>query len=355
MLTRKTLLILFFFFTAFHLRAQSFEIRTVNEGFGTIGVQVRETSDVPVTSTDFITDIVFGIKWKSRYNVDLTAIPPGNRYNITKSGVRTVKDSFNFQAFYANNTPYQLPEDWTQNTWIEILSISNTLNSTDTGSFEICETNFDITTNPNIGINLTDYTPLVNGEANGVVLPVNLLSFTVAPVNNAIQLSWITASEINSKGFEMQRSADNGVNYTAIGFVNSKNSNSTRTNYDFTDNKAVGGMRYYYRLRQVDINGNVRFSDIKDAMLNRGSNALLKLSPNPAKSMIALLFPNDCATKPVSIKITDEKGSVVDTWKEIMQANKTLTYSISVLTSGQYFLVVEDENNLFYQATFQKL
>lgn len=353
MLTRKVFTALFAFFVALAAQAQTFEIRTVDKGFGTIGVQVRETSDVPVTTSDFITDIVFGIKWKSSYNVDLASVLT-TKYNIKKSGIRTQQDSFYFQAFYADNTPYQLAENWDQNTWIEVLSVANTLTGIDTGTFKICEAGFNETTNPNIGINLTDYTPVINGSATGVVLPVNLLSFTATPVNNTIRLNWSTTSEINNKGFDIQRSEGNAANYATIGFVNSK-SNYQRNNYDFTDGKAIGGTRYYYRLRQVDINGNSRFSDTKDAMLDKSRNALIQLSPNPAKEIINLLFANDCATKPVSIKITDNKGIVVNTWKETMQANKKVLYTVSSLAAGQYFLVVEEEGSVIYKTAFQKM
>ena len=206
MLTKKLFVACFCLFVTSILCAQSFEIRTVNKGFGIVAVQVRETSDVPVTRSNFVTDMVFSIRWDTAYHVDLTADLTSN-YNIKKSGTRAQQDRFYFQAFYADNTPYQLFEDWNQNEWIEVMSVPNTLTGIDTGTFRICEVNFNPTTNPNIGIDLTDFTPVINGEANSVVLPVNLVNFTAASVNNTIRLNWTTTSEINSKGFDVQSRA----------------------------------------------------------------------------------------------------------------------------------------------------
>lgn len=82
----------------------------------------------------------------------------------------------------------------------------------------------------------------VGGQSN-LSLPVTLLSFSGYKDGSRNQLSWITASELNNRGFEVQRSTD-GVNYTAIGFLNSLanggNSND-QLSYRFTDNTPAGG------------------------------------------------------------------------------------------------------------------
>src|SRR5947209_8532372 len=86
-------------------RAQTYEIRAGNKGGGTVGVEMRATSGVQPGVSNYVTDIVFGIRWLSGYNVDLlNTITTG--YNIIKSDTRKTKGGYYFQAFSAANTPF---------------------------------------------------------------------------------------------------------------------------------------------------------------------------------------------------------------------------------------------------------
>jgi len=102
----------------------------------------------------------------------------------------------------------------------------------------------------------------VGGQSN-LSLPVTLLSFSGYKDGSRNQLSWTTGTEINNRGFDVQRSAD-GINYTSIGFVNSLatggNSND-QLSYRFTDNTPAG-VKQYYRLRQEDLDGRSKLSNI---------------------------------------------------------------------------------------------
>jgi hypothetical protein len=96
------------------------------------------------------------------------------------------------------------------------------------------------------------------------VLPVTVLAFSGQRAGQNNLLRWITTTEQNNRGFEIQRSADGGT-YEVIGFVNSLaiNGNSlAQLSYNFTD-PAAGGPRYYYRLRQIDIDGRGKMSSIQ--------------------------------------------------------------------------------------------
>jgi len=84
-------------------------------------------------------------------------------------------------------------------------------------------------------------------------LPVNFTSFNAIINNNQTNLTWSTASEINNKGFEIERSID-GVNFETIGFVKG-NSNSNRINkYSFID---ANHSSAFYRLKQIDLMVNL--------------------------------------------------------------------------------------------------
>lgn len=149
---------------------QSFEIRTTDGDEGYLHVQMRETSGTgtPQTSNQ-LTDIVFQVKWlQSLGNVDLGSVICTN-YEITKSGTRSTQTTFYYQEFYANNTPFAFPENWTQNTWYTIATLEVGTGS-GSGTFQIGANDF-VGTGVNIGVDLNDYTPVVNGEATNYSYP----------------------------------------------------------------------------------------------------------------------------------------------------------------------------------------
>jgi hypothetical protein len=220
---KSKLLFLFFFLCTFCsvAQTQTFEIRAVNKGNGYVGVEMRDTSGTPPTTARFLTDLVFGIKWDKNYNVDLVNTITSS-YRIVKSDIRKEKNGFYYQAFAADNTPFNFPAAWTKNEWVEIMSVRNTMTGSGTGTFAITELGFDITTDPNLGIDLVDYTPVVTASAENVLLPVRLLKFTANPVNNMVQLKWATENEQNNKGFAVERSEAEATNFQKIGWVDSQ-------------------------------------------------------------------------------------------------------------------------------------
>ena len=90
-------------------------------------------------------------------------------------------------------------------------------------------------------------------------IPVEFVSFTADLNDNVVELKWITATEINNHGFEIQRSTND--EFVTIGFVEGHGTTTENNNYSFTDaNVDVG--KYSYRLKQVDFNGSFEYSDV---------------------------------------------------------------------------------------------
>ena len=344
-------LLFFMFANAAHAQ-QAYEIRAVNNGGSTIGVQLRITSGVPPTTAQNITDIVFGLKWLSSYNVDLMPSVTTS-FNIVKSDTRRLKGNYHFQAFSAANTPFLLPSNWTLNTWVEIMAITNTMNSSGTGTFEICEPAFDITTDPNLGIDLVDYTPAINGSAAGVVLPLQLSQFEAGPLQNFIKLSWTTLNENNNSGFEIQRSAKEADRFDSIGWITGKGNSSSTNDYIFIDKNVIPGIEYYYKLKQIDYDNKYKYSEIKKAMLELENNGI-RIMPNPAAKMLQVFFDNAAERGTVILKVVDAKGSVMLSRSHNMDTNVSANLNVSVLARGQYILTIEKNNSLIYAKAFQK-
>lgn len=89
-------------------------------------------------------------------------------------------------------------------------------------------------------------------------LPVRFTSFTATKVKQQIQLTWQTATEINNKGFEIQRSS-NGASWENLGFVAGAGTTTAHQQYQFTDVAPLAG-KNYYRLVQYDIDLQTSFS-----------------------------------------------------------------------------------------------
>ncbi|MBF9222893.1 T9SS type A sorting domain-containing protein [Hymenobacter ruricola] len=129
----------------------------------------------------------------------------------------------------------------------------------------------------------------INGTTAAVLpLPVALVSFTAECRGTDVALSWRTASEKNSRGFEVQRAAD-GQKFTALSFVEGLGTSATGGSYAFTDRSATGAA--YYRLRQVDADGTESYSPVATASCGTTglAPARLTLLPNPAQGRVQVL------------------------------------------------------------------
>ncbi len=89
------------------------------------------------------------------------------------------------------------------------------------------------------------------------LVPVELTSFTATAVNNDVELNWVTATETNNQGFEIERSA--GQSWEKIGYVAGFGTTTETKTYSFTDNKLDAGS-YSYRLKQIDLDGSYSYS-----------------------------------------------------------------------------------------------
>jgi photosystem II stability/assembly factor-like uncharacterized protein len=114
----------------------------------------------------------------------------------------------------------------------------------------------------------------------GPPLPVELTSFTASSNGKEVILRWSTASEINNKGFEIQRNTEPEEFFT-VGFVNGHGTTSEEQNYSYSDRNLNDG-EYHYRLKQVDFDGSYEYSDIIEVDFRAINSYLLEQNyPNP--------------------------------------------------------------------------
>jgi hypothetical protein len=168
-------------------------------------------------------------------------------------------------------------------------------------------------------------------------LPVGLTDFKAGAVNSNIQLSWQTAFEQNSKGFEVQRSAD-ATSWSPIGFVNAVGQSSSVVNYTYTDKNPLPGI-YYYRLKQIDLDDKFTYSLVKSAGIKApGELILYQNTPNPFTGTTSIRFNLAKAGK-VKLSVIDVQGREIKVIvNEMRQAGTHLVpFDAKTLSNGIYY------------------
>lgn len=166
-------------------------------------------------------------------------------------------------------------------------------------------------------------------------LPVKLTAFRAETKNNTVKLSWTTAQELDNKGFEILRSTD-GKNFVKIGWVDGHGTTNAPQQYTFTDAAPAAG-KNFYRLRQLDIDGNSAFSDI--AAASTGKVLKLTLSPNPVENVLYIEYDEKNIS---SLRILDMQGRQV--WRnEGQRSSSLITVPVQQLTKGMYLLEALDK------------
>jgi hypothetical protein len=113
-----------------------------------------------------------------------------------------------------------------------------------------------------------------------IILDVELVSFEGINSEDKITLTWSTASELNNKGFELERSLSVENNFESIGWIEGHGNSMFPNSYFYDDTDVKTGIVYYYRLKQLDYNGSVSYSKVI-AVKTSEEDLSLSIAPNP--------------------------------------------------------------------------
>jgi hypothetical protein len=172
-------------------------------------------------------------------------------------------------------------------------------------------------------------------------LPVTLSSFFAFRRDANVQLDWVTASEKNCAGYEIQVAAD-GKNFRKLGFVSSGAPNSSAPQfYQFTDTEmGKTGVRYY-RLRQLDLDGQATYSPVQSVGFGDAKAAGLLAYPNPFGATLSVSV-STTLSGPVPVTLTDATGRTV--FYQLMAptdgTNRLELAELAHLPAGMYLLHV---------------
>jgi len=169
-------------------------------------------------------------------------------------------------------------------------------------------------------------------------VPVELTAFTATATSEGVLLNWTTATEINNHGFEIERS-DDGTEFYKVAFVQGAGTSTETREYVYTDNvEYKGGEIFYYRLKQIDLDGRVEYSDIVEVEFDVPRDFVLHQNyPNPFNPSTTIKYAVP-KTSQVSIKVYDMTGqevaSLVNEIKEV--GTYELKFDGRNLASGIY-------------------
>ena len=175
------------------------------------------------------------------------------------------------------------------------------------------------------------------------VLPVTFLSFKVTDNNGKAYIQWSTANEVQNDHFEVERCRD-GHAFETIGTVYPKNGNVAETkNYSFVDQNVSSAIAYY-RIKQVDIDGNVLYSSIATYKGN-DDRSDWNVAYNKSSKMCTVFFDmpsGQCA----DASIYGVNGQLILNRSFITDGSDRRQWLINA-APGVYFIKIATQNNVW--------
>ncbi|NCS88813.1 MAG: hypothetical protein AUK34_05480 [Ignavibacteria bacterium CG2_30_36_16] len=195
---------------------------------------------------------------------------------------------------------------------------------------------------PDIQANL-DY---VVWNSTGYV-PVEIVSFKADVTDNNVELRWITATELNNSGYEIERRAEGDSKFKKIGFVQGKGTATQSSIYTYQDAVTKMGA-YSYRLKQVDFDGTFEYSNTIEVVVNAipGEYTLAQNYPNPFNPATSITYniPENGYVNLTVFNLLGEKvAELVNTMQEA--GTHTVNFNASSLASGTYIYSLNVNGN----------
>jgi hypothetical protein len=233
-------------------------------------------------------------------------------------------------------------------TWKDSLNLSG--NPESSSRPRICRTLAGTIEDPYVALSVIwyDYSlgaaEILGRNVAHYIIPVELVSFNAYAEGNSVQLTWITASETNNQGFEVERFSDN--NWETIGFVPGYGTTAETKNYFYNDRNLLPGT-YLYRLKQIDFDGSYEYSREAEVSVETDKSfSLLQNYPNPFNPVTFIKY-NLSETGYVKLAVYDLLGNEISLIvnEEKAAGIHEAVFDGSSLASGTYIYRITAGNN----------
>lgn len=169
------------------------------------------------------------------------------------------------------------------------------------------------------------------GFASTVALLVEWGNIYASVVNGNVALHWETISEKNTDHFEIEKSSD-GIHFEVIGKVNAQGNSNAVSNYRYIHVNPVDEGTVYYRVKEVDKDGESTYSKTVHVSINP-PNSKPYIYPVPAYDNIVINFGEEILKPVIEIYSADMK--LLGVYRKNGRISREVI-NIHHLTSGLY-------------------
>ena len=176
------------------------------------------------------------------------------------------------------------------------------------------------------------------------VLPVELTDFQVTASNNdKVNINWASATEINHKLYEIERS-QNGKDFESIKQTAAKGDVNKAAQYSFIDETPYSGVSYY-RLRMIGKNGTDDLSKVLSVTF-KSSKVRLKFYPNPVQDNMRIYIASP-SSDDFNLDIFDVTGKLIWSKKIITESESSESLvDTHNWSKGIYFVKLSNESTV---------
>ena len=247
---------------------------------------------------------------------------------------------------YNNNSEYEvfkvkLSQTPTSAMGIELISDLTTINRV-FGVVSGSATFFNPTTNE--ALYGAGYT--IQGSTHTVPLIVaplatKFIHFSATASNHNGLLNWTVANENNHViQYEVERSTNNGLDFSKIVTVTAKNNGNSINSYNSTDFN-IKSLRttgkIYYRIKEIDDNGTFTYSESRTIK----SDITLAVFPNPTKQKTTITYELN-SPQLIQVYIKDAVGKSVANYTFQGQVGmNTASIDFNKYARGNYLIIVQ--------------
>ncbi len=167
-------------------------------------------------------------------------------------------------------------------------------------------------------------------------LPIELVSFDARLQGNSVELTWVSATEINNDFYSIYKSNDGEI-WEFWKDVQGAGNSNVELSYTEMDNEPYQG-KNYYKLSQTDFDGTTEELGVRVVQINAGSN--FTAYPNPTEGLITI----DGAYNDLnSLRIVSTLGAVVTNDVRVISVSALqLKLDFSNLSNGTYFIHLDN-------------
>lgn len=288
---------------------------------------------------------------------------PGDEFEGTASMTTATMDlenyedisfslNYNFNTYFSNPHTAFIIDVFDGQQWVNILTDHDGSGCLPNNAWaEQCNTFFEANLTPyangllqlrfsySDGGRWGEFIAIDDFELNAVkdlsVLPVELSHFTAKAEEKNIVLDWATTQEVNNDYFEIEHAID-ARHFNKIGSVNGVGNSQQLQQYTFTDYNPKNGANYY-RLRQVDVDGDYKYSNI--VRVNIEQEDKWRIYPNPITdgSTLNIERENSNNNHSTDFQLFNAHGQLIANYSMNRQDNH-LALNLDQFSSGVYIL-----------------